>query len=135
MTIRYLVRPMHKTRLSLIVDVVDHSDSGAVERVREDMFEGGCAHGLVVGLEEVIVLRDTFVDESIDAIKEEHRLPTDRLIRGEGSLERRVELWLRDMSENWRMALPEDEWAQVLLSDIVPAVISAEIDRIERDAA
>jgi hypothetical protein len=131
----YLIQHENETRLSLIVLVVEAA-SQHVPELRERMFGSGCAHGMVIDEQEVIVLRDMFVNMEKDSIKVDFKLKTDGLLGSEGDLDERVRRWLKRMSTNWRATLDDaDSNREQLLSDIVPALSGAVIDHRDSDVA
>ncbi len=132
---RFLVRNPQKSRLELIVDVVEEADDEALARVRHDMHLKGSASGIVVDAAEMIVLRNTFDSLEEAAIREDFRLATQDLLSGVGSLPHQVEVWLERVRVNWRVAVPAKESVAKLLYDVIPALAGGDIERSEPTAA
>lgn len=138
MPTRYLLHHWEETRPALLVEVVEEANAEVVARVKREMFSRGCAHGLVIDSARTLILRDTFsgMNES-GIIQEEGFLSSQQLLAGGigSTLAERVGQWLQGLSVNWHETLPKEEWAGVLLYDVVPAASGSSIERIDTHAA
>lgn len=122
---RFVLTHPSETRPSLVVMTCDAITDAEIRRLRDEMFNLGCATGLLFDPEQCVILRDSFQSMSADAIvREGEPLGSDDVLAqaGGGSLDARVNRWLEMMSSSWNTALPsEPATAAPLITDVVPA--------------
>jgi hypothetical protein len=122
-------------RPALVVETTERIDTGAVERLKQRMFGLGCPNGLLFDADDCVIVRDTYTSLGADSLKEEGRVPTERLLsrdRARGrTMDERVLDWLRSMASSWNNALPLDgDVAAPFITDIVPAVSGSNIREV-----
>lgn len=133
MPTRYTLTQGIDPKSTLVADVSDRVDAGALEGLKRFMYEYGCANGLLFDEDVCVLMRDTFSDMSPASICEERRIPTRVLLSTLGSnnagpLAVRVGRWLQLLASSWQVAVPTDSPdAQELIYNVVPAATGAAI--------
>lgn len=122
-------------RPALVVETTERIDADTVECLKQRMFGLGCPNGLLFDAEDCVLVRDTYTSLDPDSIKEDGRVPTERLLSRIHALDRpldeRVLDWLNSMASSWNNALPsEGDVASPLITDIVPAVSGSSIRKV-----
>jgi hypothetical protein len=95
----------------------------------------GCPNALLFDERECLILHDTYSSLDVDSLKEDGRLPTDRVLAfvhtPDRALDERVLSWLELMATSWNTALPSDgDMAAPFITDIVPAVSGSNIREV-----
>jgi hypothetical protein len=116
--------------------VTDQVTEAELATFKTKMMNYSCLNGMVIDPNRIHILRDEVdeVDADPSSIKVDQELETEKLLASDPSrpLDQRVEEWLKRLSHNWRATLPKEEWAKVLLMDIVPAVVATTVERVYR---
>jgi hypothetical protein len=126
---RYVLTPPSDTRPSLIVQLCPEVTDDVLDDLRAAMRGEGCANGIAVDPERLVVLRDTYVAQGSETIAEDFRLDTSKLLPGAGDLDLRLERWLNLLAKSWPDAVPREQWAAPLFADVVPAAADTVIRR------
>ncbi len=130
--------PENGTRPSLVVQASEEMTALEEEQLRAQMYGMSCPSGLLIDPRECVVLRDKYSTMEPDSIVVVGRLATERVLAAvpAGPHVQRVERWLRMLSSQWDLALPTDsETAGLILSDIVPAALGADLRIFASEAA
>ena len=134
-----------ESRVEVIVEVkqrLTEAPTDASRELREAMLWVGCHHGILVTPDEMYVWRDTFDDDTVDAIRQDHPepLPTPAVLgrfaagkhlRDARVLELAVAEWLEALSKNWYETLPA-EYIEAFLPEFVGSVAEGKI-RLEEE--
>jgi hypothetical protein len=132
--VRFLLTPDGGSRPSLVVETVDDLDDTKIASFRSDLHGLACSNGILFDRTRCVILRDTFesMDESSFAVEEGPAANAVLARAGGGSLEDRVDRWLRMLSASWDRALPiEPETAAPFIADIVPAASGSLVHPVE----
>ncbi len=137
---RFFLMRSSETRPSLVVDTCAQINDGEIARFREELFNLGCANGLLFDPERCMILRESYSSLSADSIVvTDSGISTTDVLSAIGqptaSLEGRVERWLEILAMNWDSALPaEPAMAAPFLADIVPAASGSEVRALAAEA-
>lgn len=126
---KFLLSPRGSFRPSLIVETKEAVTKAAQGRLRDEMYRRSCPNGILFDTKVCVVLRDTFEDMGPDSVKAEPTLDTDivlSLVQG-ANLDDKVQTWLELLSASWSHAIPTDPAVSMLMYDVVPAAVGAEI--------
>lgn len=132
--VRFLLTPPGASRPSLVVDTLDVLSDPTIASFRSDLHGLGCSNGILFDPTRCVILRDTFENMDESSFDLEEGPATDEVLAraGGGSLEQRVERWLRMLSANWDGALPKEPGtAAPFIADIVPAASGSLVHPIE----
>lgn len=126
---RYYITHPPDPRPALIVDVVSAADLD-LQRFLSDLWSHQTSHGLLIDLGKCIVVRDSFTSLDQSSLTVEGEIKTADLmgrLTSLAELQIRVGQWLDKMTRDWRAALPPDQETAILMTDVVPALIDANI--------
>lgn len=124
---RFTLTHGSESRPVLIAETCENADEHAIASFRKFLFDVSCPNGLLFDRHFCHIFRDQFSSMDEGSIVVEQKLPADAVLNAPGteqpgSLDQRVERWLRVLTTRWGDALPrEPELAAPLIADIVPA--------------
>lgn len=137
---RFALTHSSESRPVLIAETCENADEQAIASFRKILFDVGCPNGLLFDRARCHIFRDQFSSMNERSIVVEGTLPTDAVLNAPGadqlgSLDQRVERWLRVLTTRWDDALPrEPELAAPLIADIVPAASGSVVSAVRMEA-
>lgn len=134
----FFLLPENATRPSLLVQVSKSVAGHEEAELRAQMYGLSCPSGMLIDPERCLIFRDEYRSTGPESIVVVGELDSQRLLAAipPGGHVQRVERWLNLLASQWDLAVPQgSESAALLISDIVPAAIGAEVRISASEAA